>query len=176
MARWRGAGSEWRRPAESADTVSLKHKGDSWRREDQGREGRKLQREKDRDSFLCLPHCLPARSLPLSPHLAVLPLTRSQRPLSFSVSFVALPPSHSPFTFLCLAGIYLEVINPPSLPSTYSLATFPSITPPSRSFSPLLSKWLLWKQFIWKWREGNYSGAFVHFDSAACTRAAHAPV
>lgn len=68
----------------------------------------------EKEPFLCLPHCLPARSLPLSSYLAVLPLTSSQRPLSFFVSFVALPPSYSLFTSFCLAGIYSEMMAPPS--------------------------------------------------------------
>lgn len=146
---WMGGG-ERRHPTESADTVSLKHKGDSWRW-GRSRERPKSHREKDTDSLLCLPHCLPARSLPLSPYLAVLPLTSSQQPLSFFISLVALPPSHSTFTSLCLPGIYKKFLRPPStcspIPfpgylSTCNLPLLRSATP-SRSFPPLLSKWLL---------------------------------
>lgn len=68
----------------------------------------------EKEPFLCLPHCLPARSLPLSSYLAVLPLTSSQGPLPFFASFVALPPSLSLFTSFCLAGIYSEKMAPPS--------------------------------------------------------------
>lgn len=144
------------------------------RREDQGRGEQEPERERHRDSFLCLPHCLPARSLPLSSYLAVHPLTSSQRPLSFFISFVALPPPHSPFTSFCLAGIYLEMITPPSslhLP-LYSplglpfhlqarLALFPSISPPSPSLSPLLSKWLLWKHVYLEMAGGKLFLRFV---------------
>ncbi len=144
------------------------------RREDQGRGEREPGRERHGDSFLCLPHCLPACSLPLSSYLAVLPLTSSQRPLSFFISFVVLPPSHSPFTSFCLGGIYLEIIIPPPslhLPP-YSLLglplhlqaylpLFPSISPPSPSFSPLLSKWLLWKQVYLEMAGGKLCPCFV---------------
>lgn len=132
--------------------MSLKYKGDSWTKE------REDQARGEKEPFFCLPHCLPARSLPLSSYLAVLPLTSSQRPLSFFVSFVALPPSHSLFTSFCLAGIYSDMIAPSSLhlpPSSlrglylstfkHYLLLFPFISPPSNSFSPSLSKWLLRK-------------------------------
>ncbi len=88
--------------------------GGTEQREDQGRGEKEPERERLTESFLCLPHCLPARSLPRSSYLAVHPLTSSQRPLSFFFSFVALPPSHSLFTSFCLAGIYSEMITPPS--------------------------------------------------------------
>lgn len=149
------AGSERRRPTERADTVSLKHKGDSWRwGRSRGKiraEGRKRQKEKDTDSFLCLPHCLPARSLPLSSYLAVLPLTSSQRPLSFFISFVALPPSSFPIHFLLYGRHLLRNDHSSFFPipnhlvpflgylSTFKLL-FPSISPPSHSFSSITIK------------------------------------
>lgn len=147
--RWREAGSERRRPTEPADSMSLKHKGDSWRwgqsRGEIRAGGGVPERERHRDSFLCLPQCLPARSLPLSSYLAVHPLTSSQRPLSFFISFVALPPPHSLFTSFCLAGIYLEMITPPSslhrpLDSLLRLPSPPSSTSASLSLhQPSLS-------------------------------------
>lgn len=171
-------------PLGPADTMSVKHKGDSWRWGRSGgkirAEGRKSQKEEDGDSFLCLPHCLPARSLPLPSYLAVLPLTSSQRPLSFFISFVALPPSHSLFTSFCLAFIYLELIAPPSslhLPP-YSLLGLPF--PPSRISgslslhqpSPLIPSLHYYQNgccgntFIWKWREENYACALsADFDT-----------
>lgn len=81
------------------------------RREDQER---KSQEEKDTETpfFVCRIVCLLA-PFPLSSYLAGLPLTSSQRPLSFSISFVVLPPSRSLFTSFCLGGIYLEMIIPP---------------------------------------------------------------
>lgn len=141
-----------------------------------GPRGRKIRREKG--SFLCLPHCLPARSLPLSPHLAVLPLTSSRRPLFFFVSFVALPSSHSLFTSFCLAGIYLEMITPPFLRlPPYSLLGLPfhlRALSASLSIIPSLHYYqngCCGNRFIWKWREGNYSCALsVHFDTPVCMR------
>lgn len=158
--------------------MSLKHKGDSWRwgRSTGGKiraEERESQKEKrDTDSFFCLPHCLPAHSLPLSSYLAVLPLTSSPRPLAFSLSFVALPSSHSPFTSFCLGGIYLEMITPPSSlhlpfyslpgrPSTFSTSDlYASSLSLHHSFSPLLSKWLLWKQVYLEMAGGVIIPAF----------------
>lgn len=90
-----------RRPAEPADTVSLKHKGDAtaWG----GAVScecvyvRRGGGQAQRGSLFA---ALFARSLPssLSSYLAILPLTNSQRPFAFFISFVpppTLPPPQS---------------------------------------------------------------------------------
>lgn len=59
----------------------------------------------ERSPFLCLPHCLAAHSLLLSSYLAIHPFTSCQQPLSFFMSFVALPPFHSLFASFILPGI-----------------------------------------------------------------------
>lgn len=192
----REGGSERRRPAELVDTVSLKHKGDSWRWG--GRRGKirtegEKEPERDGDSFLCLPHCLPALSLPLSSYLAVLPLTSSRRPLSFFISFVALPPTPSPFFSFCLTGIHLRIITP-LFPPPYSFAWYLPLhlpSPLSFNFPPSVLLLILFlhrahhyqngccgNRFIWKWREGNcFPGSLsVHFATTLCVRAtAYAP-
>lgn len=156
--------------------MSLKHKGDSWRwGRSRGRiraEGRERQREKAREtsSFVCRIVCsltpfLCHLTLPSSPLLAV------RDPL-LSSSFVALPPTHFPFSFFCLVCFYFRIITPLSLP--YSLVRhqlpfhlrayllrFPSISP-SCSLSPLsLSKWLLWKQVYLEMAGGKLFLRFV---------------
>lgn len=122
----------------------------------QGRLGQRGERtERLRDSFLCLPHCLPAHSFPLSPYLAVLPLTCSQRPLFFFLSFVAMPLPHCLFTFFCLAGILLR--------NYYSFSPPPStLSPPFYLCAHLSSSGgrFIWKQQVERGGE-NYSSVFV---------------
>lgn len=139
-----------------------------------GQRGDKAERERLGDSFLCLPHCLPAQSLPLSSYLAVLPLTSSQRPLSFFLSFVAWPlliPHSLPFVWQASTR---EIITPPSslrlIPflgyllhlQTY-LHLFPSSSPASHASSLLLSMWLLWKQVYLEIAGGKLVQRFCPF-------------
>lgn len=120
-------------PLSLPDTVSVKHKGDSWRWGGSGGEirGRGEKRARQRKSprllplFAALSACLLAPflchlTLLSSPLLAVSDLSLS------SSSFVALPPPHSTFTPFCLAAIYLDMITPStSPPSLCPDATFP---------------------------------------------------
>lgn len=143
------------------------------RREDQGRGEKEPARERSVDSFLCLPHCPPACSLPLSSYLAVLPLTSKRRPRSFSRVFCGLAPFSFSIHFLLsdkhlLRNDHSSSFFPPPTTTVFpSRATFP---PSSFSSSPLsvlpLPPSLHYYQngsrgntFIWKWREENYSCA-----------------
>lgn len=159
---WREAGRERRRPTERADTVSVKHKGDSWRWGwSKGKiraEGRQGQKEKDSEtpSFVCRIVCLLIPffchlTLPSSPLLAVSDLSLSS---SLLWPCPLLIPHSLPFVWQAST---LEIITPPPslrlIPflgyllhlQTY-LHLFPSISPASHAFSLLLSMWLLWKQ------------------------------
>lgn len=71
------------------------------------------QAEEGKSPILCLLHCLPVLSLPLSSYLAILPLTSNQRPFTFFISFVVLPPSQSLFIFFILSGIHSDMVAPP---------------------------------------------------------------
>lgn len=148
-------GSERRRPAERADTVSVKHKGDSWKWGQRGERAR--NRKTPRLLFVCRIVCLLVPflchlTLPSSPLLVVSDLS-----LLFSLLWPC------PLLALCSLpfvwqAFCLEIIPPPSslrlapwsllglllLLQTY-LLLFPFISPP-HSLAPLLSKWLLWKQ------------------------------
>lgn len=128
---WIGAGSERRRPTEPTDTVSLKHKGDSWRlgTEQRGRSGPRGERKKERERHRLVP-LFAALSALLAPFLCHLTLPSSPLlavgDLSLSSSLLWPCPlliTHS--LHFCLAGIYSEMIaSPPLRPSTDHLIPF----------------------------------------------------
>lgn len=155
--RWRDeAVSERRRPTEPADSVSLKHKGDSWRwGQSEGKiraERRSSQREKEAEtpSFVCrivrpLAPFLCHPTLPSSPLLATSDLALSSCLLWPCPLLI---PHSLPFVWQ--ASTYKwPLLLPPStyyrIPFSGYLSTFeplvPSVSPSSASFSTLLSKW-----------------------------------
>lgn len=76
------------------------------------------QAEEGKSPILCLLHCLPVLSLPLSSYLAILPLTSSQRPFTFFISFVVLPPLN-PYSFSLFCQASTQILWPLLFSSTY---------------------------------------------------------
>lgn len=86
------------------------------------------QAEEGNRPILCLLHCLSVLSLPLSSYLAILPLTSSQRPFTFFIAFVVLPPSLDPYSFSLFWQASTQIWWPLLFSSTYHVLPFSGST------------------------------------------------